>query len=80
MKINGVQMKGFSVIDNKTGKVADAEGIALNEEWANDLIYCDMEGFAITEAGSLILVDECGHFDYCPEGRFTVVWEEEYGN
>ena len=70
-------MKHFTVIDNNTGKTADIEEIALTEEWADGLIYCDMEGFAITEAGSLILVDECGRFAYCPDGRFSVVWEDE---
>jgi hypothetical protein len=36
-------------------------------------IYCDMEGFAILEDGTLILVDECGSFAYCPPDRFQVV-------
>jgi hypothetical protein len=66
----------FTVIDNKTGKEADTYEIALKEEWANNLIYCDMEGFAIEEDGTLILLDECGRHTYCPEGRFTVVWDE----
>lgn len=65
-------MAGFFVIDNQTGKYPEIEGIALNEDWADGLCYCDMEGFAITEDGSLILADECGRFAYCPEGRFTV--------
>lgn len=63
----------FTVIDNNTGKQADKVEIALNEEWACDLMYCDMDGFAILEDGSLILIDECGKYAYCPEGRFTVV-------
>jgi len=67
----------FTVIDNKTGKEADIYAIALKEEWANHLMYCDMEGFAIEEGGALILLDECGRHAYCPEGRFTVVWDEE---
>ena len=66
-------IKSFTVIDNNTGKQADKAGIALNEEWAGKLMYCDMEGFAILEDGSLILADECGRFEYCPEGRFSVV-------
>ena len=64
----------FTVIDNKTGKYPDLEEIALNEEWAKGLIYCDMEGFALLEDGILILVDECGNFEYCPSDRFTVVF------
>ncbi len=68
-------IKGFRVIDNKTGVEADPYEIALHEDWAKDLCYCDMDGFAILEDGCLILCDECGRFEYCPEGRFTVVTE-----
>lgn len=70
------QPKTFHVIDIVTGKEADPYEIALNEDWAKDLMYCDMEGFAIEEDGSLILVDECGRHEYCPIGRFEVVWDE----
>ena len=61
----------FSVIDKKTGKEADPEDIALNEDWAKGLIYCDM--FAILENGMLILVDECGNYEFCPEDRFEII-------
>lgn len=67
----------FRVIDNKTGKEADTWNIALHEEWAQGLVYCDMEGFAITEDGYLMLADECGHVVYCDTERFKVVFEEE---
>ena len=63
----------FYVIDKLTGKEADMYEIALKEEWAKNLVYCDMEGFALQEDGSLILVDECGAFAYCPEDRFEVI-------
>lgn len=66
----------FTVIDNKTGKYPDLWKIALKEKWAEGLIYCDMEGFALLEDGSLILLDECGNFEYCPNNRFTVVFEK----
>lgn len=66
----------FHVIDMKTGKEADPYEIALKEEWAKGLIYCDMEGFAIEEDGTLILADECGRLAYTPIGRFKVVWDE----
>ena len=62
----------FTVIDKITGKEADVERIALTEEWAKGIIYCDMEGFAITDEGCLVLLDECGHFEYCDERRFEV--------
>ena len=34
-----------------------------------------MEGFAITQEGMLILLDECGKYTYCPDNRFKVVAE-----
>lgn len=66
----------FEVIDNITGKEPDLEQIALTEEWANGLIYCDMEGFYIGDDGTLILADECGGIAYCPVDRFTIRWKE----
>ena len=68
----------FTVIDNKTGKEADCGKIALHEEWAKGLCYCDMDGFALMQDGSLILMDECGRFAYCPDGRFSIVWDNLY--
>lgn len=65
-------IKGFTVIDTKTGRYPDVENIALKEDWAKDLIYCDIEGFAIQEDGSLILTDECGNYANCPLGRFKI--------
>lgn len=67
----------FRVIDNNTGKDADAYEIALHEEWAQCLVYCDMEGFFISEDGQLILADECGNFVYCDPERFKLVFEDE---
>ena len=65
----------FTVIDTKTGKEADEYNIALHEEWAKHLCYCDMEGWAIENDGSLLLVDECGRFAYADRERFKVVWD-----
>lgn len=67
----------FKVIDKKTGKEADAYKIALKEDWAKCLVYCDIEGFALTEDGVLVLMDECGEVAYCPDDRFEVVFEKE---
>ena len=67
----------FDVIDRKTGKYPDLEQIALNEDWAKRLIYCDMEGFAMLEDGNLILLDECGNYEYCPPDRFEAVISTE---
>lgn len=63
----------FYVIDLQTGRPADIEAIALSEKWAHGLIYCDMEGFARLEDGSLILTDECGSYRHCPLDRFQVI-------
>lgn len=65
----------LDVIDLQTGEYPDLEKIALNEDWAKHLIYCDMDGFCITEDGKLILLDECGNYAYCPRDRFKVVME-----
>ena len=66
----------FHVIDTTTGEEPDMWKIALEENWAKHLMYCDMEGFALEEDGTLILLDECGRHAYCPEGRFKVVWDD----
>lgn len=60
----------FCVIDNNTNEIADPCKVAL-EDWAKELCYCDIEGFVVTENGSLLLADECGKWVYCPPGRFT---------
>lgn len=64
----------FYVFDKKTGKEADVYEIALNEDWAKHLMNCDMDGFAIDQDGTLILIDECGQL-YCPSGRFEICTE-----
>ena len=68
-------METFTVIDTKTGKEADEYAIALYEDWAKHLCYCDMKGWAIENDGTLLLVDECGRFAYADRERFKVVWD-----
>ena len=63
---------GFDVVDTKTGEYPNLEKIALKEDWAKHLMYCDMEGFAIEEDGTLLLLDECGRQACCPVGRFEI--------
>ena len=65
----------FTVIDTKTGQYPDTWEIARKEEWAKCLCYCDIEGFAVEEDGTLVLLDECGKVAYCPEGRFRIIPE-----
>ena len=70
-------MLTFKVVDTKTGKKSDLEKIALEEDWAKDLVYCDMAGFALSEDGELLLRDSCGNYTYCPPSRFEVILDIE---
>ena len=65
----------FTVVDKLTGEYPDLWEIALKEDWAKHLCYCDMEGFALEEDGTLLLLDECGKQAYCPADRFEVIWD-----
>ena len=67
----------FTVIDSKTGEYPDVEKIALKEEWAKRLVYCDIDGFYLGQDGELILVDDCGNCATCPTGRFKIEMEFE---
>lgn len=66
----------LTVIDKRTGRYPDVEKIALEENWAKNLIYCDIDCFAICEDGSLLLMDDCGNVAYCPKDRFEVALNE----
>ncbi len=63
----------FIVIDTKTAQPPDIEQIALEEKWASNLMYCDMEGFVLDAEGDLFLLDECGNYASVPEGRFVAM-------
>ena len=69
---NETSLLEFDVVDTKTGKYPDWERIAREESWAKGLVYCDMDGIAIREDGSLILLDECGNCVSCPPDRFEI--------
>lgn len=62
----------FDVVDTKTGQYPDWEHIARTEDWADGLVYCDIDGIAILEDGSLVLLDECGNCVPCPRDRFEI--------
>lgn len=68
----------FTIIDNRTRMYPDCEKIALTEEWARHLVYCDIDCFAITEDGTLILIDDCNNVAYPPADRFTVTLDAAY--
>ena len=65
----------FTVIDKSTGEYPDVEEIALHEDWAQRLVYCDIDSFVISEDGTLMLMDDCGNVAYCPSGRFEVIYQ-----
>lgn len=66
----------LTIIDKRTGRYPDVEKIALEEDWAKNLIYCDIDCFAICEDGFLLLMDDCGNVAYCPKDRFEVALNE----
>lgn len=68
----------FDIIDLKTGQIALAEVFARHEIWASTLIPMDLEGFAITQHGDLILLDECGNYVFCPPDRFKVIMKFQF--
>lgn len=70
----------FKVIDLQTGKEADIYEIVIKsyreKTWAERLVYCDIEGWAIEEDGTLVVLDECGNYAYPPKERFQIIMEE----
>ena len=63
----------FTVVDTRTGKPADDEWVAINEDWARGLIYCDMEGWYVSEHGEIALLDECESCRY-PDEHYELRW------
>lgn len=48
------------------------EDYALEEFKDAGLVYCDMEGWALSDDGSLMLVDECGNHAWADGARYEV--------
>ena len=70
----------FRVIDPKTGNEPIFDGNHIcKEKWFKEsgLIPFDLDVFAITENGNLILIDDCNNIAYVPNGRFDVVVAED---
>lgn len=69
----------FNVIDKRTGKepIFDHNHI-FKEKWFKEsgLIWCDIDGWYISEDGTLALVDDCGKVAYPPIDRFEIVWQK----
>ena len=62
----------IAVLNADGSPVTDLEKIALTEDWAKHLIWCDIDVFALTEDGTLVLLDDCGNVAYPPADRFKV--------
>ena len=73
MSAPGFREPLFRVIDPKTGEEADAQAVAFVEEWAKTLTYHDLDGWAIQDDGTLVLLDSCGNWACPPAGRFRFV-------
>ena len=67
----------FKVIDPRTGKepIYDHNHL-FREKWfkQSNLIYCDIDGWCLSEDGFLMLTDDCGNVGYPPADRFKVVF------
>jgi molybdenum cofactor biosynthesis enzyme MoaA len=58
--------------------VTDLRALVLDDDRLNmNLVYCDMEGFAIAPDGTLYVLDECGNFAYMDTERYKVEWIQE---
>lgn len=77
----------FSVWDRERQCWAGIEGrnnersleeYALDEFKDAHLVYCDMEGWALADDGTLLLVDECGNFAYADPARYEVRFDPTY--
>ena len=68
----------MKVKDTKTGEIFCDHGDLdfheiTGENWASELMHCDMCCFAVTQCGMLVLLDECGKYAIPPYGRFEIV-------
>ena len=63
----------FHVIDKTTGEEVSSDVL---EELSDKCLFShDIDGFAVMENGTILLVDSCGLTAYCDSDRFEVVWD-----
>ena len=67
-------MKPIFRVLEPDGSEPDLEKIALTEDWADGLMYCDMDQFLIDNDGHVALTDECGKIAWPPLDRFKIEW------
>lgn len=65
----------FSVIDKDTGREV-SEKIISKIAKNGGLMEFDIDQFAVTEDGSIVLLDECGNFTYCVQDAFEIKIDE----
>lgn len=69
----------FIVTDLRTGEYPDLSSIALGvEDWAWGMDPFCIDGFYMSEDGKLLIRDKCGHYAYCPHGRFVIKFIFEF--
>ena len=61
----------FTVIDKETGREV-SEWVIRKIAKNGGLIEFDIDQFAVTEDGSLILLDDCGNCTYCAQDAFQI--------
>jgi len=61
----------FTVIDKETGREV-SERVITEIAKNGGLMEFDIDQFAVTEDGSLILLDDCGNFTYCVQDAFQI--------
>lgn len=65
--------------DGESENVRDLSDYALDDEFKDaKLMACDMEGWALEDDGTPLLVDECGRFAYADPDRFEVRINPDY--
>lgn len=61
----------FTVIDKETGREV-SERVIRQIAKNGGLMEFDIDQFAVTENGSLILLDDCGNCTYCVQDAFEI--------
>ena len=64
----------FKVIDKELQEEVSKLDKIIQIAKASGLIETDIDQFAITEDGHLVLLDECGHFCYVDDSHFELVF------
>ena len=61
----------FSIIDPETGLPPDTNKLR-KEPWAKNIIG-NIAFFGVDEDGYPIMLDNCGHYVYVPDGRLYIL-------